>query len=556
MAEADAIVVGAGISGLSAATAMGRAGVNVIILDMNTVPGGHAMLAGGPSLVNTSLQTKMGYKDSPDLAIQDWTRWTEGTADQKWLRFYARHSRELVHDWLAEMGVEFVRLKYGNGDSVPRFHFTENGASDMVLALFRTLLEMPNITFEWNQHADNLVVENDRVIGVETHHMRTGEDALWYGKHIVLATGGFEGNLKRVLETWPEHLPEPDRLLIGASRHAKGDGLELASSAGGTLQRLDHHFIYINGLVDPRDPEATYAITADNPLSLWVNTKGKRFTNETDPDKRILEKLLQQEFSSYWMIFDEEARDGFSMRGPEWINTPMEGHPILDDPQVTHKADRIDKLASQIGLPEEALLDSVTRFNAMIESGKDREYGRWGTSEDAPPMIDEPPYYAIQMFPMTRKSMGGVAVDMMTRVLNNSDNVVPGLYAVGELTGSVGINGKYGLDGMFLGPAILTGHLAGRTIAAHFESHQSPPTVFPETPDLKEWSPSLTTVDLRELLKASRREGYWHFQVSHRMVLEREYLCVRCHSAQMPQAPVNNRAALHAKSKTCLNCHN
>ena len=67
---------------------------------------------------------------------------------------------------------------------------------------------------------------------------------------------------------------------------------------------------------------------------------------------------------------------------------------------------------------------------------------------------------------MTRKNMGGVAIDMQARVLNREGQVVPGLYASGELTGSVGINGSHGMDGMFLGPAIVTGRLAGRAIAA------------------------------------------------------------------------------------------
>ena len=84
------------------------------------------------------------------------------------------------------------------------------------------------------------------------------------------------------------------------------------------------------------------------------------------------------------------------------------------------------------------------------------------TRTDAPPKIEQAPFYAIQFFPMPRKSMGGVAIDMQARALNEAGDVVPGLYAVGELTGSVGINGNHGMDGMFLGPALITGRIAGR----------------------------------------------------------------------------------------------
>ena len=52
--DAEAIIVGAGISGLSAAVEMGRAGVDVLVIDMNSVPGGHAVMAGGVAVVGGS----------------------------------------------------------------------------------------------------------------------------------------------------------------------------------------------------------------------------------------------------------------------------------------------------------------------------------------------------------------------------------------------------------------------------------------------------------------------------------------------------------------------
>jgi succinate dehydrogenase/fumarate reductase flavoprotein subunit len=160
------------------------------------------------------------------------------------------------------------------------------------------------------------------------------------------------------------------------------------------------------------------------------------------------------------------------------------------------------------------------------------------------------------MFPMTRKNMGGVAVDRQTRVLDERRQVIPGLYAVGELTGSVGINGKYGLDGMFLGPAILTGRLAGQSIAAGYvderpASATQPSSVVPEAGD---WQPAISAAELESLL-AESRDGYWHFQASHRLVLERGYECARCHSAQLPFSPVNNRQSMLAQTEVCTNCH-
>jgi predicted oxidoreductase len=128
--DAEAIVVGAGLSGLAAAVEMGRAGVDVLVVDMNSVMGGHAVMAGGFAIADTPLQQRLGYEDSPEQAIADWLEWTED-GDPEWTRFYAENSRELIYDWLAEMNVEFVRVQSGWENSVPRFHFTPRGALDV-----------------------------------------------------------------------------------------------------------------------------------------------------------------------------------------------------------------------------------------------------------------------------------------------------------------------------------------------------------------------------------------------------------------------------------------
>ncbi len=556
--DAEAIVVGAGPSGLAAAVEMGRAGVNVLVLDMNSVMGGHAVMAGGFAIVDTPLQARLGHEDSAELAIADWLEWTED-GDPDWTRFYAERSRELIYDWLGEMNVEFIRVAGGWENSVPRFHFTPRGAVDIVRALFREALSMPNVDFEWNENVDSLLVEDGRVAGVVTRNLRSGAERDLTGRHVVLATGGFAGNLERVLANWRTDLPRPDRLLIGASIHARGEGLDLAEDAGAALKWMNRHYIYTNGMIDPRDPERTLAITAANGDSLWVNAQGQRFTNEDGFDKKILADMLDQDPDTYWAIFDDESRGAFSMRGREWIKNLSDEHMVLDDPEATIKADTLTALSRAAGLPSEAVQASVARFNELIDSGNDADFGRFASKADAPPKIDAPPYYAIQFFPMPRKSMGGVAVGLDARALDSAGEPVPGLYAVGELTGSVGINGTHGMDGMFLGPALVTGRVAGMTIAeAHKVSNETlsiaaRPADQP-LPDAATWRATLDAENLRALL-AMERDGYWHFQISHELILERGYECTMCHSAQVPFAALDNREHKVAQTNVCGNCH-
>lgn len=555
--DAEAIVVGAGLSGLSAAIELGRAGVRTLVVDMNSMAGGHAVMAGGIAMVDTPLQRRNGIEDSPELAYADWMEWTED-GDPEWTRFYAENSSELIYDWVTEMGVEFVRASPAHANSVPRFHFTQDRAIYLILPMYRTALNLPELVFEWNTHADGLIVEDGRIAGIRGRNLRTGEDVTLRAPNVVLATGGFESDLGRVLSNWTPGLPEPERLLVGASYSATGSGHDMAREAGAALTKMNRHYIYINGVVSPRDPEHVHALTAGNDDALWVNAEGRRFTNELGFDKDILVDLLDQPGSTYWAIFDESTRDEFGVRGAAWLKTPMPGHPILDDPDAAAKADSLDALAEMTGLPAEALADSVARFNAMIDEGVDTDFGRFGPGDEPPPKIEQPPFYAVQMFPMTRKSMGGVAVDRQARALDENGDVFPGLYAVGEINGSVGINGSHGMDGMFLGPAIVTGRLAGQAIAA--ERADAPPLELPPRPeedalpDASSWSAALTADDLRALL-GTERDGYWHFQMSHNMVLERGYECTRCHSAEVPFAAVDNRESKLAQSQVCTNCH-
>jgi predicted oxidoreductase len=83
-----------------------------------------------------------------------------------------------------------------------------------------------------------------------------------------------------------------------------------------------------------------------------------------------------------------------------------------------------------------------------------------------PQKIEQPPFYALQFFPLTRRSMGGVVIDHSCRVIDILDRPITGLYAVGELTGLAGVNGKASLEGTFLGSSIITGRVAVRAVVS------------------------------------------------------------------------------------------
>src|SRR5439155_16493174 len=108
----------------------------------------------------------------------------------------------------------------------------------------------------------------------------------------IVATGGFQSNLKRVMENWPAELPKPVRLLAGAAHSAMGSGHDLVRRVSGRLSRLDHQWNYVLGLADPRDSSRTGGLAAFNFNAIWVNEDGKRFTAELGDEKLGLRALL------------------------------------------------------------------------------------------------------------------------------------------------------------------------------------------------------------------------------------------------------------------------
>jgi len=475
------IVVGAGIAGLSAALEASAAGAEVLVLDMNSVGGGHAVMAGGLSLVGTPLQARRGVADSPELALADIVAWGEDP-DVEWARRYVESSRREVHDWLTRFGVAFTLLLPAPGEtSVPRFHFAGGTAANVVVPMLAEALTRPGLRLRRNAE----VVALDRAGPLHTvtiRDTRSGERARLAAPALVLATGGFENDLTRVRDHWRDEIPRPDRLLAGAGHHARGAGLDLARAAGAALTQLDRQTIFVTGFPNPRDPRGVDGLLASNPAAVFVDRSGRRFIDENASRKALEQTVLRLPGQAWWMIFDASGAGRLQVRGAPWLTPARLDAEILGNPAVVERAATPAALGRATGLPPAALHATITRFNAMVADGVDADFGRFGagTATPVPRPLATPPFHALRLYPMTRKSMGGVAIDARCRALDAAGQPVDGLFAAGELTGVAGINGLHGGSGTFLGPAVLTGRIAGRAAARHATAS---PAGYRGTPD-------------------------------------------------------------------------
>jgi predicted oxidoreductase len=135
---------------------------------------------------------------------------------------------------------------------------------------------------------------------------------------------------------------------------------------------------------------------------------------------------------------------------------------LLDTSPYIKKANTLDELARRIEVDAPTFLTEVESYNKAFDAGLVREPA-FGKMLAESKRFDTPTYYAVQLFPLARKNFGGVKTDLRCRVLNRYFEPIPGLYAAGEVAGMAGghINGKAGLEGTMLGPAIFSGRVAG-----------------------------------------------------------------------------------------------
>jgi flavocytochrome c len=518
--DADVIIVGAGIAGLSAALEASAEGATVLVLDANSVGGGHAVKAGGFALVDTQLQRDKGINDSPDLAWGDLVRWGVDP-DPYWTRLYAEQSGTDVYDWLTSMGVRFSIVMKTPEHSVPRFHFTSGTAVNAVVPMLRTALLDPHISFRWNTRVIALQRSAEHINGVVAEDTRTDERVELRSGAVVLATGGFQNNLTMVRENWSTG-KAPEQLLKGAGHFATGDGYHMAEWAGANMVRMTDQVTFYTGVTNPRDASGETAFHAQNPAAIWLDLQGRRFVNESADSKTVAAAVTELDPMSFWMVFDSAGLRKFSLRGAPWLNKDTIRAEFLDNPEITRTADNLEDMAHAMGLPVHNLRAAVQVWNRMFATGTDVQFSRFNSVRRPTGLrpVTEPPFYAVRVHPLTRKSMGGPAINVRGQVVNNERQPVPGLYAAGELTGVAGINGSHGGSGTFLGPSVLIGRIAGR----HAAIDSGRTTTFKRSP----------VIAADESNRNPGQPGYWHFDAVHRTVSERGDGCEQCHSEQMP----------------------
>ena len=316
MTEAEVVVVGAGLSGLVAATEIADGGRRVLLLEREGEQdlGAQAWWSfGGLFLVDSPEQRRLGIRDSLELARQDWLgsaafeQGADGSDDhwpRRWAEAYLQFAAGEKREWLRAMGHRIFPVvgwaergdgrAEGHGNSVPRFHLTWGTGPGLVEPFARRLAahrEAGRIALRTRHAVEDLLVEEGRVVGVRGSVLAPDDSPRGAGSTreatcefeeraaaVLLATGGIGGNEELVRSLWPEELGTmPEDFVHGVPASVDGAGMLAAERAGARWIHRDRMWHYTEGIRNWDPVWRGHGIRIlPGPSSLWIDARGHR----------------------------------------------------------------------------------------------------------------------------------------------------------------------------------------------------------------------------------------------------------------------------------------
>jgi 3-oxosteroid 1-dehydrogenase len=317
------------------------------------------------------------------------------------------------------------------------------GGHSLIGQLLLAIKATGNAKLKLNTPMDSLIVENGRVVGVEAVH--DGKRVRYRAdRGVLLAAGGFERNaaMRRkfgVAGTVPWSSGAPG---------GNGRAIEAGVEIGAAVDLMDQGW-WTPGLIDP---EGNACFTTGVLGGVFVNGAGERFCNESMPYDLSGRAAIAAEaatgvsHSPFWVIYDARFEGNVPFN---YCAAPINDPADYFAAGFWKKAESLPELAGLAGLPEEALVATVERFNSFAASGTDMDFHRGETAYDvffslegdrpnkALVPIDKPPYFAAAFAVSDLGTKGGLKTDERARVLKADGSVIPGLYAAGNTMASV-----------------------------------------------------------------------------------------------------------------------
>ena len=484
--EADVVVVGAGGAGMTAAITAAGEGKSVVILESQSMVGGNSVRAtGGMNAGKTVYQDEnefgesagvektlktaaekyadnetitalaktvseqwaayqanpTGYFDSVELMELDTMIGGKGINDPELVETLCENSADAI-DWLDEHGITLHNVSSFGGASVKRIHRPVNAEGKTVsvgsymIPLLQENCEKAGVKMMLDTTATEILTDaNGAAVGVKATGA-SGETVTVNAKAVVLATGGFGANLDMVVK----YKPELKGFMTTNAPGIQGQGIEMAQAIGAATVDMDQ--IQIHPTVEANTAALiTEGLRGDG--AILINEEGQRFIDEVGTRDVVSAAEIAQTGSYSWLVVDQAMVDASSV---------IQGY-IKKGYTVT--GETYEELGKAMGVDAAAFAETMDKWNGYVEAKNDPDFGR--TSFANP--LNTAPYYAVKVTAGVHHTMGGLKINANTEVLNEKGEVIPGLFAAGEVTG--GVHGANRLGGNAVADFTVFGRIAG-----------------------------------------------------------------------------------------------
>jgi fumarate reductase flavoprotein subunit len=484
--DADVVVVGAGGAGMTAAITAAGEGKSVVVLESQSMVGGNSVRAtGGMNAAKTVYQDEnefgesagvektlktaaekyadnetitalaktvseqwaayqanpTGYFDSVELMELDTMIGGKGINDPELVETLCANSADAI-DWLDEHGITLHNVSSFGGASVKRIHRPVNAEGKTVsvgsymIPLLQENCEKAGVKMMLDTTATEILTDaNGAAVGVKATGA-SGETVTVNAKAVVLATGGFGANLDMVVK----YKPELKGFMTTNAPGIQGQGIEMAQAIGAATVDMDQ--IQIHPTVEANTAALiTEGLRGDG--AILINEEGKRFIDEVGTRDVVSAAEIAQTGSYSWLVVDQAMADASSV---------IQGY-IKKGYTVTGAT--YEELGKAMGVDAAAFAETMEKWNGYVEAKNDPDFGRTSFANK----LDTAPYYAIKVTAGVHHTMGGLKINANTEVLNEKGEVIPGLFAAGEVTG--GVHGANRLGGNAVADFTVFGRIAG-----------------------------------------------------------------------------------------------
>ncbi len=440
----DVLVVGSGFAGLSAAIEAAQAGCTVQLIEKRDTYGGNSWISGGVlAAVDVETQRRYGIQDSTAQMFDDIMRAGRGHNDPALVRQVCANSYSVL-EWLREaLQIPFMpRIDQFGGHSVPRCYTVADIQGRNMLNPLLKRAQSLGVSLHLNTSLHNLRQDaQQRVVAAELMRDDGSLQTVPLARGVVLASGGFGGEMADLqVITTATRLPD-----------SSGEILHLARQLGAQLIDLDQVQLLPCASPDEvgRGVAPVFASYVVFPYGMMLDVNsGQRFVNEWTDRKTRTDAML---------ALQQPAIGITDQNGIENAGEMIKDH--MDD-QVIIRFETLEALASAYQLPLAAVQESLHTYNHYVLQQQDAAFGK-PIPANAKPLA--PPYYALRLWPKTHSTMGGVKVNPYMQVLNTEEQIIPGLFAAGEVTG--GVHGVSRLAGCAITECLVLGRSAGQQIA-------------------------------------------------------------------------------------------